>query len=146
MTKIKDLLTQYREIISYLFFGVCTTIVNIAAYFVCSKLGCSTSVSTFIAWVLSVLFAYLTNRYFVFEERAQKPSGIFREIISFFSCRLATGGLDLVIMVVFVDLLGINDMVIKALSNIIVIILNYVASKLLIFSKKDAKSTKTKGV
>lgn len=130
---IKALLKQYWEIISYLFFGVCTTLVNIAAYFVCSELGCSTSASTIIAWVLSVLFAYLTNRYFVFEDRAQSPAGILRELISFFSCRLATGVLDLAIMVVFVDFLGINGMVIKIISNIIVIVLNYVASKLLIF-------------
>lgn len=141
MKNIKALLKQYWEIISYLFFGVCTTLVNIAAYFVCSKLGYSTSASTITAWALSVLFAYLTNRYFVFEDRAQSPAGILRELISFFSCRLATGILDLAIMVVFVDFLGINGMVIKVIANIIVIILNYVASKLLIFRNDNSEGT-----
>lgn len=89
--KIEKLITQYREVLSYLFFGVCTTLINIITYFVCSKTGMDTATATVIAWVLSVLFAYLTNRYFVFENRADNAFGILREAISFFSCRLATG-------------------------------------------------------
>lgn len=69
----------------------------------------------------------------VFESKANDTTSIIREIISFFSCRLLTGGLDLLIMYVFVDIVGANDLIMKIISNIIVIILNYVASKLLIF-------------
>ena len=116
--KIEKLITQYREVLSYLFFGVCTTLINIITYFVCSKTGMDTATATVIAWVLSVLFAYLTNRYFVFENRADNAFGILREAISFFSCRLATGVLDLVIMLIFVDILHQNDLLIKILSNI----------------------------
>lgn len=140
MEKIKELLAEYREVISYLFFGVCTTLVNIVTYFICSTAGVSTAASTILAWVLSVLFAYLTNRYFVFENRAVSPGGILREAVSFFSCRLATGILDLLIMVIFVDLLGKNGMLIKILSNILVIILNYAASKILIFKTEDTSA------
>lgn len=137
MERIKALFNKYRELILYLFFGGCTTLVNIISYFICSRIGIRTSVSTIIAWVLSVLFAYITNRNYVFASKAFGFAPIIKEIAGFFLCRLATGLLDLAIMVVFVDYLHFNDMLIKMLSNIIVIVLNYIASKLMIF-----KSTK----
>lgn len=137
MERIKALFNKYRELILYLFFGGCTTLVNIISYFICSRIGIRTSVSTIIAWVLSVLFAYITNRNYVFESKAFGFAPIIKEIAGFFLCRLATGLLDLAIMVVFVDYLHFNDMLIKMFSNIIVIVLNYIASKLMIF-----KSTK----
>lgn len=65
MIKIKEYFKKYREIILYLFFGGCTTLVNIVSYYMCSRIGMGTAVSTVIAWVLSVLFAYATNRKFV---------------------------------------------------------------------------------
>lgn len=144
--KIEKLIRQYRETLSYLFFGVCTTLVNIITYFVCSKTGMDTATATVIAWVLSVLFAYLTNRYFVFENRADHAFGILREAISFFSCRLATGVLDLVIMLIFVDILHQNDLLIKILSNILVIILNYAASKIFIFRDQKPDENTKKGI
>ena len=144
--KIEKLITQYREVLSYLFFGVCTTLINIITYFVCSKTGMDTATATVIAWVLSVLFAYLTNRYFVFENRADNAFGILREAISFFSCRLATGVLDLVIMLIFVDILHQNDLLIKILSNILVIILNYAASKIFIFRDQKPDENTKKGL
>lgn len=131
------MLRKYRKVILFLFFGVCTTLVNIISYYICSKIGLATAVSTVIAWVLSVLFAYVTNRKYVFESKAFGFAPILRETASFFLCRLATGLLDLAIMVVFVDLLHFNGMIIKILSNIIVIIINYVASKLMIFKNKN---------
>lgn len=136
MKKIKDLWNQYKELILYLFFGGCTTLVNIVVYFVFSRLQFGTELSTIFAWFSSVLFAYITNRIFVFQSRANGISAILKEALSFFSCRLATGVLDLAIMVFFVDYWHFNDLFIKVLSNIIVIILNYIASKLWIFKKK----------
>lgn len=137
MEMIKELYNKYREMILYLFFGGCTTLVNIAAYYICSKIGFGTALGTVIAWVLSVLFAYVTNKKYVFESKACGFSAVLKEIVRFFMCRLATGLLDLAVMVVFVDYLRFNDMLIKILSNIVVIVLNYIASKLMIF-----KSTK----
>lgn len=137
MRKIKQRFDKYREIILYLFFGGCTTLVNIVAYYICSRIGFGTAISTIIAWVLSVLFAYFTNREYVFKSKAVGIVPIFKETASFFVCRLATGLLDLAIMVVFVDFLHFNDMIIKILSNIIVIVINFVASKLLIFKNNN---------
>jgi putative flippase GtrA len=134
---IKVLITAYREIISYLFFGACTTLVNVAVYHICRTFGMSAAAGTVTAWILSVLFAYVTNRHWVFVNRTDSFPGIFREGLSFVSCRLATGILDLAMMAFFVDLLHQNDMLIKILSNVLVIILNYLASKLFIFQKNE---------
>ena len=134
MDTIRELMNKYKSFILYAFFGVCTTIVNILAYAVCTRFfHLDTISSTIIAWILAVVFAYVTNRTMVFDSKAEGVSAILREIISFFSCRLLTGGLDLLLMYIFVDIIGIYDIIMKVISNIIVIILNYVASKWIIF-------------
>ena len=139
LEKWKTLYTRYQDVIPYLFFGVCTTLVNMAAYWVSAyPLGLNVPVSTFIAWVLAVLFAYVTNRRWVFHSTARTSAEITREIFSFFSCRLATFLVDLGCMFLFVDVLHWNDILIKALDNVLVVVLNYVASKLLIFRKRPA--------
>lgn len=136
--KVSKLLSQYKSLIAYGFFGVCTTIVNVIAYALCTKkLTLSTVPATVLAWIGAVFFAYVTNRKWVFESEEKSSKGIFREIIYFFGCRLLTGLLDIGFMYFFVDLLRQNDMVIKIVSNIFVIIINYVASKLLIFKRRE---------
>lgn len=137
---INELWKKYREVVMYLIFGVLTTVVNIAVYYVCAVLGeWSTAVSTIVAWIIAVLFAYFTNRVFVFQSTAKSRKSIFKECISFFGMRLFSGVLDLVIMLIFVDILHCNEMAIKVISNVIVIIINYLASKLFIF-KNDNKN------
>ena len=134
MEPIKKLITKYKSILLYVIFGGCTTLVNIVTYAVCTRtFNLGTVSSNILAWVLAVTFAYVTNRSWVFESRASGARGMIREITSFFSCRLLTGGLDLLIMYLFVDVFGMNDIIMKIISNVIVIILNYVASKLFIF-------------
>ena len=134
MDSIKHLILKYKSFILYVFFGGCTTLVNILVYAICSrKLGMGTVTSNVCAWILAVTFAYITNRIWVFESNKSTLKGVIRELTSFFSCRLLTGGLDILIMYVFVDVLAFNDMVIKVISNVVVILLNYVASKVLIF-------------
>ncbi len=91
-------------------------------------------VSTVIAWTVAVLFAYWSNRTFVFHSRVTSRSGVLKEAVEFFSCRVATGVMDVIIMYLFVDVLGFYDVLVKAASNILVIILNYIASKLFIFT------------
>ena len=133
----KELWEKYKDLIPYGIFGVLTTVVNVLVYALCAKtFGLSTVVSTAIAWVAAVLFAYITNRKWVFHSKATGAAAIAKEIVSFFVCRLLTGVLDIGIMKLFVDILGFNDVIVKVASNIIVIILNYVASKLVIFKKK----------
>lgn len=134
---IKKLWDKYKDIIPYAIFGVLTTLVNIVTYWLFAHpAGLSVMISTVLAWVLSVLFAYLTNRKWVFHSEASTRQEIIKEMVSFFSCRLATGVLDWVCMFVFVDLCGWNDVLIKCLANVLVIILNYVASKVVIFKHK----------
>ena len=135
---IKKLTEKYKDVIPYLFFGVCTTSVNIVSYwFFAHILNIIVMVSTVLAWILAVLFAYITNRIWVFKSQAKAALEILKEAISFFGCRIATGVLDWLCMFIFAETLHWNDVIIKTLANILVIVLNYFASKLLIFKKKD---------
>ena len=135
---LSELLQKYKSQLLYLFFGGCTTLVNVVVYGLCAHMAnLSTTLSTAIAWFVSVLFAYLTNRTWVFESQARTAGDIMREIGSFFLGRAATGALDMAVMYVCVDRLGLPDMPIKLLSNVVVIILNYVVSKLFVFAKKE---------
>ena len=130
---------KYREMILYLVFGGLTTLVNIFSYFVLTDLGnIQYLVSTALAWVLSVLFAYFTNRVWVFQSTASGAKAILVEMGSFFGCRLLSGVIDLGIMFLCVSVLGMPDKLIKILANIVVIILNYLFSKLFIFKNKKA--------
>lgn len=136
MKTLSGLWKKNKALILYLVFGGLTTLVNIAAYalfFNLLKFG--NVVSTALAWFFSVLFAYLTNRIFVFESENAQTAAVMKEILSFFGCRIGTGLLDLGIMYAAVDVLSRNSMVWKIISNGIVIVLNYAASKLLIFRK-----------
>lgn len=132
---IKELILKYREMIAYLFFGGCTTLVNIVSYYVSyDVLNISNVNSTVIAWIISVLFAYVTNRAYVFKSTA-KGKAIILEMLSFFACRIITGVLDVVIMYVTVDLLKWNALLWKILSNVVIVVTNYIFSKIFIFKK-----------
>ena len=139
LKKILRLAEKYKSIIMYLIFGVLTTVVNVVTYYISAHIfSVNTVASSVIAWFVAVLFAYITNRKWVFNSRQTGFKNILFEISRFFLCRFATGVVDWVIMYVFVDLLSFNDIIIKISANIIVIILNYVASLLIIFRKKDS--------
>ncbi len=136
----KSLYHKYKEIILFAFFGGLTTLVNVVAYFISSRL-CRLNViaSTIIAWALAVLFAYITNRKYVFQSKNTTVKSVTMEFGAFISSRLLTGLLDLAIMYVFVKLLDQNDVVIKIISNIIIIISNYLLSRLLVFKQHHTK-------
>ena len=137
MKIIIELMKKYKSFIAYAVFGVFTTIVNIVTYNVSYyNLNISNTLSNIAAWVLAVTFAYLTNKVWVFDSKSWKWQVLRKEIPAFISCRLATGVMDIVIMFVCVDLLGMHAMLMKLLSNILVIILNYIFSKLVIFKKR----------
>ena len=137
MKFISKMMKKYQSLISYAVFGVLTTIVNIITYNVCySKIGIGNTVSNVIAWILAVAFAYVTNKIWVFDSKSWKWSVLKREVTAFVSCRLATGIMDIVIMFLCVDIMDMPAMIMKLLSNILVIILNYIFSKLIIFKKK----------
>ena len=127
-------LKKNRSLLLYGIFGVLTTVVNFLVYYLLAHLlGVNITLSTAAAWAAAVLFAYLTNRKWVFSSSASGAGEIGRELLSFVLCRVGTGLLDLAIMFVFADMLSFHDLVVKICSNILVIILNYVASKLVIF-------------
>lgn len=146
MKKVMAIYRKYQDVIPYLFFGVLTTIVNVVSYSIFAHtLGLNTTIATILAWFLAVLFAYLTNRKWVFHSSAKGFSEVFREILAFVGCRVATGVVDWGMMVVLVDMWHFNDIVIKILANVVVIISNYVTSRLLVFAKKDKKKSSRKG-
>ena len=125
-----------KHLFLYGVFGVLTTILNIFLYWFCTRVfNVPVVPSTIIAWFLALLFAYYTNRKYVFESKVTTVRATFHEAIMFFVCRLATGLIDVIIMYIFADLIGFNDVWVKTISNIVVIILNYVGSKIFVFKK-----------
>ena len=122
-----------KELIIYGIVGGITTLIDIVVYWAVSRfLFVPVVSSTIIAWVVAFIFAYFANRKFVF--KSHNP--VLTEAFEFFICRVSTGILDVVIMYVFADVLRLYDVAVKITSNIIVIILNYIASKLFIFRNK----------
>lgn len=125
-----------KELISYLIFGVLTTVVNIVVYYVFNTwLQVNYLVSNAIAWIASVLFAYITNRKYVFDS---KNTSMFNELVKFIGARLSTGIMDMILMWLLVDVLSMNSMVSKIVVNVLVIVLNYVLSKVFVFKKEEA--------
>lgn len=136
MEKIKTLFLKYKEQILYILFGVFTTVVNIVVFAICADMmHLDTYISNFAAWVLAVTFAYITNKLWVFESKTTDAKELFREIVSFTGARVLTLGIDMVLMFVGVDILHINKLIVKVLANVVVIVSNYVLSKLFIFKK-----------
>lgn len=137
---IGELFKKYREQISYLFYGVLTTAVDFATYFLVADVffkGAAfihTPAQTS-AWFVSVLFAFFTNKFRVF--RSTGKSSMLREFIAFFGARVLSGVFQIGVFALFVDILGFTewDMVIKILISVVVVVLNYILSKFLIFKK-----------
>lgn len=137
MQKLRSLIEKYWDIFSYLFFGVLTTVVNYAVYLpVYNLLGFSASVSNVFSWVAAVAFAFLTNKPFVFKSHDWSKETVIPELTKFVSCRIASGVMETVILLVTVDILGWNGNIWKLLTQIMVMVLNYVFSKLVVFRKK----------
>lgn len=149
---IKKLFNKYKEIILYVVFGVLTTLVNFAVFWLFSKiLGEKLYLfNNAVAWIVSVVFAYITNKLFVFESKSLKPSVIFKEVIEFFAARLFSfaveeGGLLLFVKCLHFDNCSLNifsfrisgQMIAKVILAVIVVILNYFFSKFIIFAKKE---------
>ena len=136
LQRIKSLFSRYWDIISYLFFGVLTTIVNYLIYLPAyNLLGMSAAASNATAWVVAVAFAYLTNKPFVFKSHDWSKQTVIPELTKFVSCRITSGVLETVILLITVDILGWNGNLWKLTTQIMVVILNYVFSKLIVFKK-----------
>ena len=130
--------SKNKEVLMYLLFGGLTTVVSILSFWLLtSGTGLNELIANVISWILAVLFAYVTNRTWVFQSKASGGKEIFREIISFFGGRLATLGMEELILFVFVTKLGWNSMAVKIVAQVVVIVANYVISKLFVFKKEN---------
>ncbi|MBC8534643.1 GtrA family protein [Yeguia hominis] len=125
-----------RETILYVVFGVLTTLINLAVFALCSRLSIAWELGNGIAWIVSVLFAFITNKLFVFESKSFRFGIFLRELLSFFAARLFSLAVEYAGLWLLIDVLGWKEMLAKILMNIVVIILNYLLSKLLIFKKQ----------
>lgn len=132
-----NFLKKHWDILTYLFFGVLTTAVNYAVYLPCyNLLGLSATVSNVIAWVVAVAFAYVTNKPWVFQSHDWSMKVVIPELGKFVACRVGSGLLETLIIFVFVDCLGFDGNIFKLITSVLVVILNYIGSKLLVFRKK----------
>lgn len=126
---------KYREALLYLFFGGCTTLVNILSFYIFTLMKIDTYISNIFAWIIAVIFAFITNKLFVFESRGKSFKESSREALSFLFFRVLSLVFDMGLMYFMIDIEHINKLLAKVISNIGVIILNYVFSKLFIFKK-----------
>lgn len=150
-SKLKDLYTKYKEMILYLIFGVLTTALNYILYFIFAvSLGIHYEISNCIAWIAGVIFAFFTNRSIVFNSQAKGFKKKFIEAAEFVAARLFSLVAEMIILWFFIDILPLcpnenwNSLIAKFIGAVVVVILNYIASKFVIF-KKDNDKTKAKG-
>jgi len=131
------MIKQNKEVLLYLIFGVLTTIINIVTYKIFKNLlNIDYMLSTIIAWCFAVIFAYVTNRIYVFNSKNNNKTDIVKEIMLFISVRLSSLVIDIAIMYIGVTILTINDMLIKVFANVVIIIINYIVSKKIVFKNK----------
>lgn len=128
---------KIKEILWYGFFGVLTTLVNIISFYLLDKTGMNVYLNNFIAWFLSVLFAFVTNKLFVFNSKSLDKKVIMKEVISFFFFRILSLGIDMAGMYICISMMNMNRMISKVLMNVVVIVANYIFSKIFIFKKKE---------
>lgn len=134
---LADWYRKHKEGMRYLVFGVLSTIVNIIVFSVCSiTANLTITVSNVIAWIAAVIFAYITNKLWVFNSKTENIKDLLREIIAFFGARIFTLVFETIFLIVFIDKLQFNTILMKIVSNFLVIVLNFVFSKILIFKKK----------
>lgn len=143
MEKIKELYTKYKEVINYLIFGVLTTVVSLATKYLLlftildAENGVQLQIAVIISWIVACTFAYITNRIWVFESKSKE---VIKEAIKFYASRLATLGLEMLIMFIFVTALGLNTrmwvIAWTIFAQVVIVIGNYVLSKLIVFKNK----------
>ena len=129
---------KHEEGINYLIFGFLAFVLNYILYFLfADAMQMHYMAATVLSWVLTVVFAYWTNRTFVFKSQNKDTGSVVKEFVSFIGARIATEVLELVLMYVMVDLLSINDKISKLVCQVLVILANYVLSKIWIFKKSS---------
>lgn len=134
MDWVKGIIIKYKEIIIYGICGIITTLINIAVFHGCYEIcAISLFVSNTVAWVLAFVFAFISNKVWVFQSREWAGKRAVREMLSFLFARLSTLLLDTLLMWLMVDVIYMNSTLSKVCSNVITIVINYIASKFIIF-------------
>ena len=135
---IKELYIEFKEIINYVIFGGLAMLVNFVSYFIFARVyHIDEVISSGLSWFCSVLFAYVTNKIFVFDSKTNGKKEVIKECISFFLARIVSGILcDVGTFALMVDVLHINDIVSKVVTQVMVVIMNYVFSKFIVFKKE----------
>jgi putative flippase GtrA len=137
IAKIRALIEKYWDILIYLFFGGVTTVANFLVYFPCHHwLHIPAAISNVIAWAVAVALAYVTNKPFVFKSHDWSMKTVGPELTKFVGCRIGSGFLETAIIFITVDCLSWNGIFWKIVTSVMVVVLNYIASKLLVFRKK----------
>ena len=138
LKKLADWYRKHQEGMRYLIFGALSTVVNIVSYALLYYLfHISNAVSNILAWIIAATFAYITNKLYVFDSKVNNKKELLKEIVYFYGCRLFTLAIDEGIMILAVDRFKWNEILMKIVANIIVIILNFIFSKILIFRKQE---------
>lgn len=135
------LLKRYRQIILYGIFGFLTFLVSVGVYGLCVRiLMLNVLIANVISWIIAVLFAFFTNRKWVFDGDKAAANGLWRQMLSFFGGRLFTLAVEELILLVFVTWLRLDGMLVKIVAQVVVIVLNYFISKFFVFRhpEKDA--------
>ena len=128
---------KYKEALLYLFFGVLTTLINIVVFYLFTEIiPLDELIANVIAWIIAVLFAYITNRIWVFSSHCATKADFIKEILSFYGGRVFTLLVEEGILLVFIKLLSMNALAVKIIAQVVIIILNYIISKLFVFKKK----------
>ena len=126
-----------RETITYLIFGILTTGINIGIFRLCTTINIVIWISDVIAWVIALIFAFITNKIFVFKSTNMQPGLVFKEAASFVAARLVSGLCDLGFMIFEVEIIHMDDFIAKIITNVFVVVINYLFSKLVVFKKID---------
>lgn len=134
MNNIRRILN--KETISYVIFGILTTIVNlISYYFFSSIININYLISNTISWIISVVFAYITNKFYVFNSKDKRKDVMVKEFIKFVNCRLTSGVIEILLLFLLVDMMKVNDIISKLAIGVIVVVLNFIFSKIFVFQK-----------
>lgn len=136
MQKCLELYKKYKEVILYLVFGVLSTVINIVSFWLFNDIGhIDYKISNIIAWALAVIFAFITNKVLVFESTNKNKQENTKEALSFLIARLFSLVVDMIIMIVMIDMLKLGNILSKVVANVVVVIINYIFSKFIIFKK-----------
>lgn len=125
---------KHKEILLYLFFGAVTTAVSILSFALFEWAGLDVLVANVLSWIISVLVAFITNTLWVFESTLKEK--VLQKALRFYAARLFTLAVEELLLLVFIKLLGFNSLVVKTVAQVVIIVLNYLLSKLFVFNKR----------